>query len=302
LASLSNSTNRQYQGHLLSFKNFCADRNFPDYLNITMPLGIEYLTKLYHEGKSFSTINSARSALSQFVNIKDNTCTDFGKHPLTTKFMKGVFKLRPQVPRLKTTWDVKPVLQFLRSCINSSAVLKDLSFKCITLLALTTGQRVQTLSKLTLSQAFFHDNKVVFNIDEIIKTSQPGRPHFVELFRFDKEPNLCPVRCLEAYISSTSSLRKSPSLFISFQKPHSAVSSQTLSRWISTVLRSCDIERFFTAHSVRSASASRAFASNIDINCILSTVGWRSETTFAKFYNKPISEEGSFSSSVLSAV
>ena len=44
----------------------------------------------------------------------------------------------------------------------------------------------------------------------------------------------------------------------------------------------------FTAHSTRSASTSAAKAMDIAIDIMMEGAGWRPESTFVKFYNKPI--------------
>ena len=60
------------------------------------------------------------------------------------------------------------------------------------------------------------------------------------------------------------------------------------------------IDKQFRAHSTRAAAASKA-AVDVDINTVLSTVGWKSAGTFAKFYHKPIfSNSSSFGNAVLS--
>lgn len=97
LAGLTKSSMSQYRHHIEMFRQFCCDRGISDHLGVTVATGVEFLTSLYRAGKSFSTIGSARSALSHFVQLKDcQEDLDFGKHPLTTRFMRGVFKLRPQ--------------------------------------------------------------------------------------------------------------------------------------------------------------------------------------------------------------
>ena len=76
---------------------------------------------------------------------------DFDKHPLTKKIMKGVFKLRPPKPKYVSTWDGKIVLGTLRTIDFNTVSLRMLFLKCITLLALATGHRVQTLFSLNIS-------------------------------------------------------------------------------------------------------------------------------------------------------
>lgn len=298
LASNASSTSSSYQHHLHEFKDFCTRHNVTDHLSTTAATGVEFLTQLFHQGKSYSTINSARSALSQFVELSDSP-NDFGTHPLTRTFMKGVFKLRPPQPRYQSTWDVKPVLDWAKTLTNSELNLKLLSIKCVMLIALASGQRMQTIAALDLGHTFVHSDKVVFNIAKIIKTSKPGVHHAIELCRFPEDLRICPVECLEKYLEATKSIRKDTNLFISFHKPHNTVSAQTLSRWIRNALELSGVDRVFKPHSTRGAAASKA-ASNIDISVVLKTVGWRSHMTFARFYNRPIQTDSNlFSTSVL---
>ncbi|ESP01853.1 hypothetical protein LOTGIDRAFT_99731, partial [Lottia gigantea] len=48
-----------------------------------------------------------------------------GKHPLICRFLKGVFELRPSLPRYTHTWDVDIVLRYL----SSLAPAEDLTSK-----------------------------------------------------------------------------------------------------------------------------------------------------------------------------
>ena len=66
------------------------------------------------------------------------------------------------------------------------------------------------------------------------------------------------------YLERTQEIRKLLSLFISWVKPHIAVSQDTISRWIKSVLKEAGINlEDFSAHSVRGASAFAAFASGV---------------------------------------
>lgn len=300
MASLASSTSSQYGHHLNDFKKFCSGRGITDYLNVQVTTGIEFLTELFKSGKSYSTINSARSGLSHYVRLTDYPDGDFGKHPLTAKFMRGVYKLRPPRARYQATWDVSLVLNRLRLVNNYSCTLKELSFKCVMLLALTTGQRVQTLTAMRLSLLVYSDKKIAAHFDSVLKTSKPGVHKVFEICKFEEDSSVCPVSCLNSYIEKTKNLRADlDQVFISFQKPHKLVTTQTLGRWITSVLKDCNINSSFTAHSTRSASASKA-ALSLDVNSVLKTVGWRNEQTFARFYNKPVLDSAdAFSNSIL---
>jgi hypothetical protein len=57
----------------------------------------------------------------------------------------------------------------------------------------------------------------------------------------------------------------------------------------------------YKAHSVRSASTSRANVNNVPISDILKVAGWTNAVTFAQFYNKTVRDAGAeFSSAILS--
>ena len=55
----------------------------------------------------------------------------------------------------------------------------------------------------------------------------------------------------------------------------------------------------FKSHSVRTASTSAAKTANVPILTIMKSTGWKRESTFRKFYNKPImSNDGKFSANI----
>lgn len=299
-AGLANSTKSQYSGILDKFRLFCVNRGHIDHLSVPVTLGVEFLTSLFEEGKSFSSINSARSALSQYVLISDSsTAVDFGKHPLVVKFMRGVFKLRPSLPKYSNTWDINILLTHLKGIVNTEASFKSLSFKCVTLIAIVTGQRVQTLGALNIDNMVHSNDDVMFTIDKILKTSRPGHHISVKFSKFSEDINLCPVTCLLHYLSRTKNLRSHSQLFISLNRPHRPITTQTLSRWISLTLHSAGIAHHFSAHSTRGASTSKA-SKYTDMDTVLKSAGWSNTRTFDKFYHKPLSAMTSFSQAVLS--
>jgi hypothetical protein len=52
--------------------------------------------------------------------------------------------------------------------------LKDLTLKLVMLLALTTGQRAQTLHVLKLGNMSLAENQVTFHFTDHLKTKEPG--------------------------------------------------------------------------------------------------------------------------------
>lgn len=211
------------------------------------------------------------------------------------RFMKGVFRLRPTAPKYNLTWDPSIVLNFLaQKWPNEGLNLETLSKKTLTLLALATAHRVQTFSLIQMQNIdMSYASEIIIKIPDIIKTSRPNTSQPVlRLPFFNEKPEICPARCIQTYINKTNSLRslENNTLFISYKKPHSKVSSQTLSHWIKDTLHNSGIDtKIFTAHSTRHSATSTANRLGVSLDVIRKTAGWSdSSCVFAKFYNKEI--------------
>ena len=111
----------------------------------------------------------------------------------------------------------------------------------------------------------------------LAKQSKPGRE--VKEFFFPSFPEnikLCPVRSLTMYIERTKVLRGDNNrLFVSFIKPHRAVTSSTIARWLKEVMAAAGIDTStFKAHSARGASTSTASMQGVTTQDILSAADW----------------------------
>jgi hypothetical protein len=183
--------------------------------------------------------------------------------------------------------------------------LEILSRKLVSLLALTTAQRMQTLAAIQLSNISMADSLII-KIPARLKTSRIGKFQPLLSFKpFAEKPELCIVSLVKTYLQITEDLHQEGcgSLFISPRSPHSAVSSQTLERWVKTELKAAGVDiSIFSAHSTCHASTSFAASRGISIDEIRRTAGWsRSSEIFAWFYNRPIIEEPSFLSKILNS-
>ena len=251
--------------------------------------GINFLAALFHSVAGYSAVNTARSALSSILPSYGGTT--FGKTPLVSRLLKGVFELRPALPKYKTIWDVSLVLSTLENWELVNISLKDLSLKLAMLFALSTSQRIQTLKVLSVKNMTLTDSHCVFLIDSVLKTTRPGK-HLtnIRLDAFTDNKNLCPVEHLKLYLNTTSKFRgPHTQLFLSYQKPHLPVSADTISRWIKTVMLKAGIDtKVFSAHSTRAASTSAAHKKGVPLDKIRATAGWSCQSTFTRFYHKPI--------------
>ena len=91
--------------------------------------------------------------------------------------MKGVFQLRPALPKYQSIWDPAIVLTFLESIYPLQDVpLKMLTLKLCMLIALCTGQRCQSINLMDLDHMTQTAESCTLVINSIVKTSKPGKP------------------------------------------------------------------------------------------------------------------------------
>lgn len=142
MASLSDNSIKQYEVCLKRWHSFCTHNNY-DIFESSVPTIIYFLTQSFNSGAQYGTLNSYRGALSLLIG------SHISSDDRVKRFFKGVFRLRPPTPKYNVTWDTSKVLDHLSTWYpNDSLSLEKLSKKCVTLLALTSAHRVQTLHKI----------------------------------------------------------------------------------------------------------------------------------------------------------
>ena len=180
-------------------------------------------------------MNTTRSSLSTLINIDGVPNI---QHPVITRFLKGVFNIKPALPKYTFTWDVGIVIIYI-SKIEANG-LKYLSQKLATLLVFMFGQRCgETLSVLDIRNLNLLENICVIRIGDILKTFGP-KSHIDEI-KFHVYPNyltICPLNCLRQYLQATKQHRANiTSLFITLNKPFKVPSNDTLVRWVKQRLK-----------------------------------------------------------------
>jgi integrase len=104
-------------------------------------------------------------------------------------------------------------------------------------------------------------------------------------------PDVSPYLCLEEYLEKTKHLRQSDNLLVATIKPHRAIGSQTLHRWIKIVLAGASIDiTLFKPHSTRHAAATAGHVADLPVDEIPKRAGWSNATTFRRFYYKGVIE------------
>ena len=284
LQSWSTGTQKQY--NIKKWHEFCSKWEVNSY-NPHLNTVLDFLVSLHEQGLSYTTIKTARSALSAIILPTDNV--NIGSHPIVSHFMKGIFKSNPPVPRSRTTWNVSAVLSYLSSLPKPpQSSLKSLTLKLAMLIALVSAQRGQSLHMLDIQFMKEGDSFFEFALPEHIKQSRPGyKEPSVLLQAYPADQPLCVFTHLKEYLKRTKLLRGTETkLFLSHAKPHHRTSRDTISRWIRSVMAEAGVDvTTFKPHSTRAAAASKAKNASVPLKEILDTAGWSSERTFDHFYN-----------------
>lgn len=296
--SLAKSTVNQYNSTYKLWWKFCHRKQLEPIQGQVCD-AIEFLQELMENNQyGYSTLNSHRSALSLLLS------KNIGEDPRMKRFMKGVSKLKPPVPRYSVTWDPSQVLQYLKTIDTSN--LKNISLKLLTLLALATGQRLQTLSLIKLENIVESPDAYHIFISDRIKTSSVGKNQpYLKIPYFEEDIDLCVASTLKLYLRQTETLRssKNGSLFLTYKKPFAVASKQTLSRWIKETLNLSGVNvDIFKPHSVRHASTSLAKRKGLNIDYIQKTIGWSNKSkVFSQFYDRPLQPTEDYVQTILSS-
>ena len=303
LLSWRRSTLHQYRPYLSRWVSVCLRREIDPFLPPVNFL-LDFLLSEFQRvpARSYSTMNTIRSALSTIARLDGQPA---GQHPLVIRFMRAVFQERPAFSRCHFTWDPKLVLTYLKRLgPNDHLSLIQLSRKLAALLLLVSGQRGQVLRFLDTRNMSISDSMIVFRIGDLLKTSQPGS-HISELCfaRYSPDPLICVYTTIVAYLERTRVSRGSiTGLLLTTKPPMKVASRDTLRRWVREVMGAAGIDlTLFSPHSTRSAASSKA-ALRLPLSSILLSVGWSRESTFARFYRRPIRTKGLFAQAVLAEV
>ena len=158
-----------------------------------------------------------------------------------------------------------------------------------TMMCLLSGQRSQTLVSLSTDCMHLNNSECVFYISKLLKTSHPKfhQPP-IKFKAYPQNVSLCVVALIKLYLDKTAALRHDVNsiFFISYIPPHKPVVSRKLARCVSDILHKADIHtKIFKNHSLRSASTSNGFSSDLSLTEITKAAGWINVKTFGKFYN-----------------
>jgi len=233
-ASLSPSTLRQYTTYLNKWWVFCKNEKHNAFC-YTLETVMSFLSVQFETGSSYSTLNSLYSAIALIFAVGDSDKI------VLKRFLRGVYKQRPSRPRYQTIWDPQPVLSYLSKFHPLSDITKtQLTMKLVTLLALITGHRIQTIASIRIQNINRFPDILEIRITNQIKISSPKnfQPLLVIPY-FQDHPDLCLASVIDFYENCTKDARCSANtdlLILTIKKPIHPASSQRISKWIKIIL------------------------------------------------------------------
>ena len=205
MASSRPGTQQQYQVYIQKWSNLCAQRKI-NHNQLTVEEALEFFTRLYTQGLSYSAINTAQGALSSYIILQDGT--SLGQHRLVSCLLKGMFQTKPPLPRYSESWDVSVVLHYLQGLSPVGTLnLKELTIKLVTLIFLVSGQRGQTIHLLNISNMRVSADSYMFLFTRLLKKTKPGSPNPTVTLTASRDSRLYVVTTLKEYISRPESLR-----------------------------------------------------------------------------------------------
>ena len=225
-----------------------------------------------------------------------------GSDKTVARIFKYFYKERPKFPRYLVTWDVGTVLKFLAWWHPQDALsLKQLTLKAVTLLALTSSDRAQTLHLLDVEKVHITPQGLEFEVSSLLKTRRgaPKKglpPKVVKCVSWDA-PELNVANYIEFYMVKTLRFRikavrlgkeKPTQLFLS-HRTGAPVQRASISRWIRQVMALSGIDiSTFKPGSTRGASTSMARRQGATPGQIMGQGDWTNLGTYQRFYDREI--------------
>lgn len=199
--------------------------------------------------------------------------------------------------RYMITWDVKKVLSFLATWHPATSLsLKDLTLKCVALVAITSSDRAQTIQLMDIENNDMNNKGIFFPIYALLKHSKKNRPvTVVKCVKFTDHPPLDVCDYISSYMQRTLKFRirevslgfpKPTQLFLSYStgKP---LRRASISKYILDVLSLAGINTScFKSHTTRGVLPSQMMKRGSSPGQILAQGDWKHLGTFKKYYDR----------------
>ncbi|XP_057290276.1 uncharacterized protein LOC130612963 [Hydractinia symbiolongicarpus] len=198
-------TQIQYSGPIRRWIQYCTRRSIDPYHPNVKDVLI-HLTELFKGGSGYSVLCTTRSAIASVVSISGYS--SLLEHPLISRFIKGVFNIKPSTPKYSLIWDTNVLLTYLKSLSpNKDLSFKDINIKLACLLTILAGQRVYSVHNISVPYIDLTDDVMLCHLPGLRKTTRPKKTDRTLMYRaFPSESDLCPLQCTKAYLSKREQL------------------------------------------------------------------------------------------------
>ena len=154
------SSRGQYESALNKWFLYCQNLGLDPFKASHMQ-AVEFHVDLFHKTTlRYSAMGTSRSALSSILQMENRH--RFGKNPMVSRLLKGIFHRRPALPKYTVQWDVEVVFRFIMK--RSSEGDNSLRFhvmKLAILLCILSSQRTQSLGKLKLEYMHLDNSRAI---------------------------------------------------------------------------------------------------------------------------------------------
>jgi len=320
--SCRSGTYAVYSSRLRRFRKWCVSRNL-DPVKASVTEVTEFLQHVSSDRSekplAVATVKGYRSAIAKIhKGFADGSTVSTNR--VIRDFLRGLFHVNAEPKPLPELWDLPLVLDYLAGRTFEplgKAPFRNVARKAAFLLQLASARRTSWTQACHVSTNYTRIDSngatlvPYFKYDKNQTDSYSPEPVFIpSLKKLSPDDAVhCPVRALNYYIQRSHAFRGNErALFIISKEPYSRASKQTISHWITSVIKeayAAKKEDFppgtdVRAHSTRGMATSWAAASGVSIDEIMRAAGWKTSVTFANHYLKNFAAgQGRFAATVL---
>jgi hypothetical protein len=280
--SWRHSTLKTYQFPWKRWRLFSQRKQFDPFSPSTEVLA-DWVSALFHQGLSYSAINTHRSMVSAIVNVFQPG-SELGSAPLVKRVLSAIANVRPPPAGSSQSWDLSLLTDHLKSVQHESLDWSELQKKTAVLVLISSGRRVHDLTLLDLGPENFTDvnNVITFKPKFGSKTDASSRRSNMVRLMPNPDSQLCPVVHIRKTISFWPEESKSNAVFRSPTNFIYPASVANIRKWVQEVLRAANIQA--TPGSLRHVVAQQAHLDGQSINQIMVQGNWRRPQTLNKHY------------------
>ena len=161
--STRGKTKAKYKTIRQKWIRYCEEKG-QDLMAADTNVFLNFVGDEFDRGLKYSTIKNYISPLKVFMGNVDMS--------LVKQVLKGVFNIRPPTAKYACIWDVNILLNHLGNMQETTDM--DISRKLACLLMVLSGNRVNMLSMLKVTNMFLTEHECTFVFDEVMKHSRPN--------------------------------------------------------------------------------------------------------------------------------